>query len=87
MIIKIDSKFFEALATYLQQLSNHRLTQAKVLRAKVESLEDSVGRIHCCVEIQGILGEAKAYERSADEVDELIEELKEKFAVNEEEGS
>lgn len=87
MIIKIDSKFFEALATYLHQLSNNRITQAKVLHAKVESLEDFGDRIRCCVETQGILGEAKAYDKSAEEIEKLIEELKEKFAVNEEEGS
>lgn len=85
MIIKIDSKFFEALAQYLHQLSNNRVTQAKALHAKYESLEDFKDRIRCTVEAQGILGEAKAYDRSAEEIETLLEELKEKFTV--EEGS
>ena len=86
MIIKIDSKFFEALAQYLHALSNNRLTQAKALRAQYESLEDFKDRIRSTVETQGILGEAKAYDRSANEIETLLEELKEKFAC-EEEGS
>lgn len=82
-IIKVDSEFFRALSFYLEKLSDNRVTQAKVLRAKIDSLEINE-KVRSCVDVQGLLGEAKAYLNARDELNKLVNELEEKFTVEEE---
>lgn len=85
-IIKVDSEFFKALSNYLENLADNRVKSAKELRTKIDNSLAFDEKIRLCVDVQGYLGEAKAYLNAKDELDKLVEELEKKFTV-EEEGS
>ena len=88
MLIKVDTLFFTALRDYLVKRSDIRLDAARSCHAKVNGsgtllTGDNLKLVNSA---SGLLGESKAYSDAAEELDKLIKELEEKFAV-EEEGS
>ena len=86
-IIKVDSRFFKNLSTYLGKLSEICTESARELHTKNDNSLDFNEKVMWCVDTQGYLGEAKAYLNAKEELDKLVEELVEKFTMTTEEGS
>lgn len=81
MIIKIDSKYLEALRDFLEALSANRLDLVGALQAKFDLTEDTAEKLKISRKSNSLLGEGKAYHESSVKVNELLKELEEKFAV------
>ena len=84
MIIKIDSKYLEALRDYLEALSNNRLDLVGALQTKFDLTDVVAEKVKINCKSNAMCGEARAYHDASLKVDELLKELKEKFEVNEE---